>query len=55
MKVGLYSLSLPPGKGGVIELWERRTNGGLGFGFRIISGKSIWFVKGEYVYLIKKK
>ena len=26
-----------------------------GFGFRIISGKSIWFVKGEYIYLIKKK
>ena len=26
-----------------------------GFGLRIISGKSIWFVKGEYVYLIKKK
>ena len=26
-----------------------------GFGFRIISGKNIWFVKGEYIYLIKKK
>ena len=26
-----------------------------GFGFIIISGKSIWFVKGEYIYLIKKK
>ena len=26
-----------------------------GFGFRIISGKGIWFVKGEYIYLIKKK
>ena len=26
-----------------------------GFGFRIISRKSIWFVKGEYIYLIKKK
>ena len=26
-----------------------------GFGFKIISGKSTWFVKGEYIYLIKKK
>ena len=22
-----------------------------GFGFRIISGQSIWFVKGEYIYI----
>ena len=26
-----------------------------GFGFKIILGKSIWFMKGEYIYLIKKK
>ena len=25
-----------------------------GFGFKIILGKSIWFVKGEYIYLIKR-
>ena len=36
------------------ESWERRTDGALGLGFRIISGKSIWFEKGEYIYLIKK-
>ena len=26
-----------------------------GFGFKIIPGKRIWFVKGKYIYLIKKK
>ena len=26
-----------------------------GFSFRIISRKSIWLVKEEYIYLIKKK
>ena len=55
MKAGFCSLSLPAGEGGIIELWERRTNSGLGSGFRIISGESIWSVKGEYIYLIKKK
>ena len=55
MKAGLCCLSLLAGEGGIIELWERRTDYGLGFGFRIISGESIWFVKGEYIYLIKKK
>ena len=55
MKAGLCSLSLLAGEGGIIELWERRTDSGLGFGFKIISGESIWFVKGEYIYLIKKK
>ena len=55
MKAGLCSLSLLAREGGIIELWERRTDSGLGFGFRIISGESIWFVKGEYIYLIKKK
>ena len=51
------------GEGGVIELWERRTDGGLGcgekidikcFGFKIISRKSICFEKGENIYLIKR-
>ena len=55
MKAGLCSLSLPTGEGGIVELWKRRTDSGLGFGFRIISGESIWFVKGEYIYLIKKE
>ena len=55
MKAGLCFLSLPAGEGGVVELWEKRIDDGLGFGFRIISGESIWFVKGEYIYLIKKK
>ena len=36
------------------ESWERRTDGALGLGFRIISGKSIWFEEGEYIYLIKR-
>ena len=54
MKAGLCSLSLPIGEGGVVELWERRTDGGLGFGFKIISRKRIWFEKGEYIYLIKR-
>ena len=54
MKAGLCSLSLPAGEGRVVELWERRTDDGLGFGFRIISRKGIWFVKGEYMYLIKR-
>ena len=54
VKAELCSLSLPIGEGGVVELWERRTNGGLGFGFRIILGKRIWFEKGEYIYLIKR-
>ena len=54
MKAGLCSLSLPAGEGRVVELWERRTDDGLGFGFRIISRKGIWFEKGEYMYLIKR-
>ena len=54
MKAGLCSLSLPAGEGGVVEFWEKRTNDGLGFGFKIISGESIWFEKGEYIYLIKR-
>ena len=33
MKAGLCSLSLLAGEGGIIELWERRTDSGLGFGF----------------------
>ena len=54
MKAGLCSLSLPAGEGGVVELWEWRTDGGLGSGLKIILGKSIWFEKGEYIYLIKR-
>ena len=54
MKARLCSLSLPAGEGGIVELWERRTNNGLGFGFKIISRESIWFEKGEYIYLIKR-
>ena len=50
MKAGFCSLSLPAGEGGIIELWERRTNNGLGSGFRIISGESIWFVKGVNIF-----
>ena len=43
-------------KGGVVELWERRTNGGLGCGQKIDSkgGKSIGFVRGERIYLIER-
>ena len=54
MKARLCSLSLPAREGGVVELWERRADGGLAFGFRIISGETIWFEKGEYIYLIKR-
>ena len=50
MKARLCSLSLPAGEGGIVELWERRTNNGLGFGFKIISRESIWFVKGVYIF-----
>ena len=39
MKAGLCSLSLSAGEGGIVELWERTTDSGLGFGFRIISGR----------------
>ena len=39
------------GEGGAVELWERRTDGGLGCGQKTNSEewKSIWFERGESI------